>query len=313
MICSAGKGDCMNVQKLKFVKLILTVLLCAAMLWGCGKEEDKTPTTLGETTPSTSQSDTEVPVDTTAVSAPADPTEPATEPATNPTEAVTEPVTNPTEESIAQTTAPSTEPTTATTIPEKEPPMTSAPVVSGEPKDSDFDRVAEYIPDVVIDLKYATDDNPCGKAIYHFKDAYLRYGTVKKLAAVQRELAAMGYALKIWDAYRPVTAQDEIWKVCKDTTYVTNPRRGYSIHCMGNNVDVTIISADGGELVMPSDFDVFSVIGDRDYSDCSAEAAKNAQFLEDIMLKHGFKSHAQEWWQYSDVDDYEIEVEFLCG
>ena len=48
-----------------------------------------------------------------------------------------------------------------------------------EPEDSDLVLVKEYIPDIVIDLKYATTDNFTGQIIYENADAYLRYGTVK--------------------------------------------------------------------------------------------------------------------------------------
>lgn len=67
--------------------------------------------------------------------------------------------------------------------------------------------VRDYIPSVYVDLKYASKDNFTGTAIYDFTDAYLRYGTVKKLAEVQQELLEQGYSLKIWDAYRLVSAQ----------------------------------------------------------------------------------------------------------
>lgn len=75
-------------------------------------------------------------------------------------------------------------------------------------------RILDYIPTVYIELKYATTDNFTGKIIYDFTDASLRYGTIKKLKAVQEELPEKGYSLKIWDAYRPVNAQFALWDVC---------------------------------------------------------------------------------------------------
>ena len=61
-----------------------------------------------------------------------------------------------------------------------------------EPADTDFVRIMDYIPDIAIDLKYATADNFTGTVIYDFNDAYLRYGTVKKLAVAQEKLKSMG-------------------------------------------------------------------------------------------------------------------------
>ena len=53
-----------------------------------------------------------------------------------------------------------------------------------EPKDSDFVRVLDYIPEARQELAYATANNFTGTVIYDFTDAGLRDGTVKKLKAV---------------------------------------------------------------------------------------------------------------------------------
>ena len=65
-----------------------------------------------------------------------------------------------------------------------------AEVTESIPAPEDFVRVADWIPDIYTDLRYATDNNFTGQAIYDFSDAYLRYGTVQKLAAVQETVAA---------------------------------------------------------------------------------------------------------------------------
>ena len=56
------------------------------------------------------------------------------------------------------------------------------PSAAPEPDDADFVKVKDYIPDIEVMLMYATDQNFTGEVIYSFADAYLRYGTVKKLA-----------------------------------------------------------------------------------------------------------------------------------
>ena len=99
-----------------------------------------------------------------------------------------------------------------------------------EPADTDFVKITDYIPDIVVDLKYATADNFTGTVIYDFKDAYLRYGTVKKLAVAQEKFKAMGYYIKIWDAYRPFAAQEKLWQVCPNPRYVANPANGMKAH-----------------------------------------------------------------------------------
>ena len=145
--------------------------------------------------------------------------------------------------------------------------------------------------------------------IYDFQDAYLRYGTVKKLAGVCRDLAEMGLYIKIWDGFRPVSAQFALWEVCPDPTYVADPNVGFSSHSRGNTLDVTLVDENGVELEMPTGFDDFSAKADRDYSDCTAAAANNADILEILMEKHGFTGYAGEWWHYCDTMSYPVERE----
>ncbi len=173
------------------------------------------------------------------------------------------------------------------------------------PTDTDFVRIIDYIPDIVIDLKYATADNFTSTVIYDFNDAYLRYGTVKKLAVAQEKLKSMGYCIKIWDAYRPFSAQEKLWQVCPNPRYVANPANGMKAHNLGGTIDMTIVTLDGGEVEMPTGFDDFSLKADRDYSDVSETAAVNAMMLEQVMTECGFKGYQGEWWDYSDTTQYE--------
>ena len=88
------------------------------------------------------------------------------------------------------------------------------------PPDGELVRILDYIPDAVIDLRYATTNNFTGTVIYDDNDneARLCYGTVKKLAKVQNELKEKGYSIIIWDAYRSSEAQYKLWEVCPDVS-----------------------------------------------------------------------------------------------
>ena len=189
-------------------------------------------------------------------------------------------------------------------------PPESAPVLQTEPADEDFVAVMDYIPDILVDLKYATQDNFTGQVIYEFEDVYLRYGMVKKLAAVQEELKDMGLGLKIWDGFRPVTAQFKLWEVCPDPTYVANPETGYSNHNRGSAVDVTLVDSQGKELEMPTGFDDFSALADRDYSDCNETATANAMLLQNTMEAHGMSGYFGEWWHFNNDNRYTPEEDF---
>lgn len=203
--------------------------------------------------------------------------------------------------------------TAATTVPTQpegtsEPTMTEnqTPVVA----ETNFVRVADYIPDITIDLKYATTDNFTGQTIYEFQDAYLRYGTVEKLKQAADELAQQGLYLKIWDAFRPYSAQWKLWEICPDGNYVSNPETGSNSHSRGRTVDITLVDAQGQELEMPSKYDDFSALADRDYSDCGETTAQNALLLQETMEKHGFKGYQKEWWHFSDTTEYPVNKSF---
>lgn len=175
-----------------------------------------------------------------------------------------------------------------------------------EPENDEYVLVNKYIPDIYVELMYATDNNFTGVRIYDFTDAYLRYGTVKKLANVQKELKEQGYSLKIWDAYRPFEAQQKLWEVYPDPNYVANPANGMKKHNLGGTVDITMVAADGTVISMPTEFDDFSLKADRDYSDIEdEEAVKNVMILQNAMENNGFTGYQGEWWDYSDTDEYE--------
>lgn len=189
-------------------------------------------------------------------------------------------------------------------------PVTEPETVPTEPPVPESDevlvRVLDYIPTAVQELRYATGNNFTGQVIYPFEDAYLRYGTVRKLKLVSEDLAELGLYIKIWDGFRPVSAQFTLWEVYPDPTYVANPNKGYSSHSRGNTIDLTLVDENGTELEMPTGFDDFSAKADRNYSDCTESAANNAKILESLMEKHGFNGYYGEWWHYSDTTSYQV-------
>ena len=74
-------------------------------------------------------------------------------------------------ETTAETAAPTTVTTTQTTAP---PPTTTQPPT--EPADDGtLVLITDYIPDIHIDLRYATENNFTGTVIYESSDAYLCY------------------------------------------------------------------------------------------------------------------------------------------
>ena len=175
-----------------------------------------------------------------------------------------------------------------------------------EPKDSDIVFIKKYIPSIMLDMRYATTNNFTWQKIYENDDAKLRYWTIKKLKVAQDELNKQWYSIKIWDAYRPQSAQERLRSVRPDSTLVAPPKKG-SAHTKWNTVDITLVKSDWTEIPMPSEFDDDNKKRiDRDYNDLTSEQRANAKILEDAMKKAGFVWYSKEWWHYSDSTDYEM-------
>lgn len=179
-----------------------------------------------------------------------------------------------------------------------------------EPEDDELVLVQDYLPHAFQRLRYAEEGNFTGQQVYRFTEAYLRYGTVKKLQGVSDELYYQGYRLLIWDAFRPLSAQQALWDAYPDPNYVAPPGSGYQGHCRGITVDVTLADELGFPVEMPSDYDDFTQKGDRDYADCTPEAAANAKLLEDTMERWGFTGYQKAWWQFTDNTNYPVDEQF---
>jgi D-alanyl-D-alanine dipeptidase len=122
-----------------------------------------------------------------------------------------------------------------------------------------------------------------------------------KLKDANNQFKKLGYRIKIWDAYRPTAVQKILWNKIKDNRYIANPNSG-SVHNRGAAVDITLVDKNGKEISMPTDFDGFTKLADKNYSDVDKEKVKNAKLLESIMLAYGFESIYTEWWHFDDKD-----------
>jgi len=160
--------------------------------------------------------------------------------------------------------------------------------------------VQKAVPGVVLDIRYATTNNFTGQQLYPFSKCYLRRASAEKLQAAQAELATMGYGLKIFDGYRPLSVQKKMWEVYPHPGYVADPKKG-SRHNRGAAVDVTLIRlADGAELIMPTPYDDFTERAHRNFNDLPEEVIRNRELLERVLLKNGFVGLPTEWWHFDD-------------
>lgn len=164
-----------------------------------------------------------------------------------------------------------------------------------------FSNINDIDSSIIVDLKYATEDNFTNKKVYDFQNAIARVGTCKKLAAANEELKALGYRIKVWDAYRPGYAQEDLWRAYPDPNFVPKSDPTCSNE-LGATLDVTLCDLNGNEIIMQSSFDDFSEKAYRNYKR-SEEEEKYYKILNDAMTNAGFVGYFSEWWNYIDKDE----------
>jgi len=178
--------------------------------------------------------------------------------------------------------------------------------------------IETYIPDIVLDIRYATDNNFVGEPVYNIPKAYTRLPVAKALKKIQHELKKENLGLKIYDAYRPYSVTVKFFKKVKDTNFVASPKKG-SRHNRGCAADLTIIDLKTGkEIVMPTRYDDFTERASQNFNDLPRDVLKNREKLKRIMTENGFKVFPSEWWHYDfkGWENYElmdISFEELAG
>jgi D-alanyl-D-alanine dipeptidase len=166
-------------------------------------------------------------------------------------------------------------------------------------KVADLVDVKEVNPRIIVDLKYATEDNFTKKKLYDSNTCFLKRSAAIKLDAVQKELERMNLGLKVWDCYRPLAVQRTLWQILPDERYVANPEKG-SRHNRASSVDVTLVDSQEKELPMPTGFDDFSPRAHHHYQDLPGQVVRNRELLKGLMEKAGFIPLPEEWWHYDD-------------
>ncbi len=155
-------------------------------------------------------------------------------------------------------------------------------------------------PKLILDLKYATEDNFMGVPLYATSRAFLQQPAAEALSRAHRVFRSLGYGMVVFDAYRPWFVTKMFWEATPDEqkNFVGNPRYG-SRHNRGCAVDIALIELDSGELVdFGGGFDEFTDRSFTDYPGGSARSRWYRAFLEQIMAENGFIVYADEWWHF---------------
>lgn len=164
------------------------------------------------------------------------------------------------------------------------------------------------IPNIVLDLRYATTNNFMHRSMYPAKTniTFMRLPAAKALQSIQTGLNTKGYGLKIFDGYRPYAVTKKFWELVHDERYVANPSRG-SGHNKGIAVDLTIIDlSTGKELDMGTGFDNFTDSAHHVFTALPANVMANRKLLKETMEQYGFKLFDTEWWHYSWPGEFEV-------
>ena len=161
--------------------------------------------------------------------------------------------------------------------------------------------ITEEKHDVRLQLAYATDDNFTGKPVYRNALCYLHPDAEIALAKAAKSARQAGYYLKVFDAYRPGEAQQILFDIAQDPTFVADPKRG-SHHTRGCAVDVTLLDENGERMDMGTGFDAMQAESFHFCAGLPEPVQKNRLMLLGIMLSAGFEHIPSEWWHYQLPD-----------
>jgi D-alanyl-D-alanine dipeptidase len=188
-----------------------------------------------------------------------------------------------------------------------------------------FVEIRGAIPGISVELRYFSEDNFVGEIIdgYGADKCYITTEAAAALALVQRDLSAFVLGLKVFDVYRPQRAVDHFvrWaenlgdtkmkaKYYPDVEKRYLFRDGYiaakSGHSRGSTVDVTLVSLDPdnpAELDMGTGWDFFGPLSWPASFEVTPQQRANRMLLQSLMVKHGFRPLAEEWWHFTLEDE----------
>jgi D-alanyl-D-alanine dipeptidase len=188
---------------------------------------------------------------------------------------------------------------------------------------SGFVLLSDFIPAIVQEIRYYSTYNFIGDRIDGYEEpcALLTIEAARALKSVSNEMLVQGYRLKIFDAYRPVSAVKHfiLWGI-EDQDIRMKPYfypdlekqdlfiKGYiakqSSHSRGSAVDLTLLDMKTGkELDMGSPFDLFSEVSHPDCRSITDEQYENRMTLQRAMIRNGFAPLECEWWHFRLEDE----------
>ena len=180
--------------------------------------------------------------------------------------------------------------------------------------------VNELIPNLKIDLKYATHDNFMGRPArgYLAQKCYLSKACLEQLLKVNFNLNQQNLGMIIYDGYRPHKATLDFLDWCAGSIENLEMKKKYypnlnksqffelgflakkSRHSSGSAVDLSLYYLESGELIdMGGFFDFFHESSATAFTGISKLAQQNRMMLKNLMEAENFTNYHNEWWHYS--------------
>lgn len=185
---------------------------------------------------------------------------------------------------------------------------------------ADFVILADVVPDIIQEIRYYTTYNFVGRRIPGYDEpvALMTRRAADSLRRVSDDVKAQGYRLKVFDAYRPMTAvryfvqwgkelNDTLMKryfypeVNKADVFRLGYLSSRSAHSRGSTIDLTLFDMNTErEVDMGGTYDFFGEVSHPTYTrNLSASQLRHRRILREAMLRHGFKPVGSEWWHYT--------------
>ena len=188
---------------------------------------------------------------------------------------------------------------------------------------SGFVLLSDFVPSIVQEMRYFSTFNFICDRIDGYEEpcALCTKEAARALKSVSNEMLVRGYRLKIFDAYRPVTAVKHfiLWgiededirmkpyfypEIEKQDTFALGYIAKQSSHSRGSAIDLTLLDmAAGKEVDMGSPFDMFSQRSHPDYRGITDEQYENRMILQQVMIRNGFLPYECEWWHFMLKDE----------
>jgi D-alanyl-D-alanine dipeptidase len=159
--------------------------------------------------------------------------------------------------------------------------------------------LTDFVPNLIVDIRYATANNFIGQVLYVGDDVVpkLDESVAERVRIADSILNHQALRLVVWDSYRPEQIQKILRSYDDDSVYVAED----SNHCKGRAIDVTLANNNAEYLDMGTDFDEFTPRAHADSTDITASQQANRLLLRKAMEQAGFTQWPYEWWHYDFV------------